>query len=204
MLKALRNLFNRWFGVPVDVESKDSDTVVYTEQTIDTVPEHADIQPTSHVFPYDNSLSERARTQWQFGDWKSLAQLDSDILQYHPDRAKLALLAGAGRLQIGQIVEARQYIQLAQDWGVGKKLLVRILAAGVHDSLGRAAAIAGQQPRALQHFQSAVATGTPGGETPLLVQARTHQQYQQLDLSLMPVESIVINNNISNISCNNR
>lgn len=189
MFKALRNLLNRWFGVPVDVESKNSNTALYAKQAIiDTVSGHADIQPTSHVVPYDETLLERARTQWQFGDWESLAKLDSDIFQHHSDRAKLALLAGAGRLQIGQVVEARQYIQLAQDWGVGKKLLVRVLAAGVHDSLGRAAAIAGQQSRALQHFQSAVATGTPGGETPLLVQARTHQQYQQLGLSLTPVQ----------------
>lgn len=190
MLKALRNLFNRWFGAPVNVESKDSDTAVYAEQNIDTtVPKHTDIQPTSHVVPYDDSLLERARTQWQFGDWESLAQLDRDILQHHPDRAKLALFAGAGRLQSGQVVEARQYIQLAQDWGVGKKFLVRILTAGVHDSLGRAAAVAGQQSRALQHFQIAVATGTPGSDTQLLVQARTSQQYQQLGLSMVSFDT---------------
>ena len=48
--------------------------------------------------PCDENLLERARTQWQFGDWNSFAQLDRDTLQHHPDRAKLAPpLMQAGR-----------------------------------------------------------------------------------------------------------
>jgi Flp pilus assembly protein TadD len=134
------------------------------------------------IVPFDENLLERSRTQWQFGDWDSLAKLDRDTLQHHPDRARLALLAAAGRLQTGQGAEARQYIRLAQDWGVSKQLLTRILAAGVHNSLGRAAAAVGENSRALQHFQSAVATGAPGSEARLLAQARISYQYQQLGL----------------------
>ncbi|MFN5745293.1 MAG: hypothetical protein ACK443_04310 [Methylococcaceae bacterium] len=146
-------------------------------------------EPASPV-PYDENLLERARTQWQFGDWQSLAQLNRDTLQHHPDRAKLALLAAAGRLQTDQIDEAKQYIRLAKDWGVSKKLLTRILAAGVHNSLGRAAAIAGEQPRALQHFQALIMTGTPGSEARLLAQARISHQYQQLDLPPAPIGAL--------------
>lgn len=142
------------------------------------------------TMPYDEHLLERARTQWQFGDWPSLAQLNRDTLQHHPDRAKLALLADSGRLQTGQDAEARAYIRLAQDWGVSKKLLTRILAAGVHNSLGRAAAIAGEQPRALQHFHSALTTGTPGSEARLLAQARISHQYQQLGLPPVAIGSL--------------
>ena len=29
--------------------------------------------------PYDENLLERARTQWQFGDWESLARIDRGI-----------------------------------------------------------------------------------------------------------------------------
>ena len=130
--------------------------------------------------PYDENLLERARTQWQFGDWDSLAKLERDTLQHHPDRAKLALLAAAGRLQTGQDAEARQFIRLAQDWGVSKKLISQILIAGVYNSLGRAAAIGNQQHRALQHFENAIQIGTPGVEKRLLVQARLNQQTQQL------------------------
>lgn len=134
---------------------------------------------STHVH-YDEHLLELSRTQWQFGDWNSLAQLDRDALQHHPYRAKLALLAAAGRLQIGKDAEARQYIRLAQDWGVSRKLLTRIITAGVHNSLGRAAAIAGEQSRALRHFHSAIATGSRGSEARLLVQARISHQYQQI------------------------
>lgn len=142
-----------------------------------------DVRAEESVVPYDESLLERARTQWQFGDWQSLAQINRDALQHHPDRAKLALLAAAGRLQTEQTAEARQLIRLAKEWGVSMKLLTRILAAGVHNSLGRAAAIGGDQHRALQHFQSAISTGSPGSEARLLAQARISYQYQQLGLS---------------------
>lgn len=47
----------------------------------------------------------------------------------------------------------------------------------LYNSLGRAAAIAGEQPRALQHFHDAVATGAPGSEVRLLAQARITLQY---------------------------
>jgi len=136
----------------------------------------------AHLVPYDENLLERSRTQWQFGDWDSLAQLSRDTLQHHPDRARLALLAAAGRLQIGLTDEAKQFIRLANEWGVSKKLLIRILAAGVHNSLGRAAAIIGEEQRALQHFHSAVATGSPGSEARLLTSVRINKQYQQLGI----------------------
>lgn len=139
-------------------------------------------QPEQSLVPYDENLLERARTQWQFGDWQSLAQLDRVTLQHHPDRAKLALLAAAGRLQTGNDAEARQFIRLAKDWGVSKKLVSQILIAGVHNSLGRAAAICNQQHRAVQHFASAIGTGSPGSDCRLLTQARVNEQFTQLGL----------------------
>lgn len=134
------------------------------------------------VIPYDENLLERSRTQWQFGDWPRLAQLNRDTLQHHPDRAKLALLAAAGRLQAGQNAEATQFMHLAQDWGVSKKLISQILIAGVHNSIARAAAIVNQPHRALRHFESAIATGTPGVDAKLITQARASEQLTQLGL----------------------
>lgn len=137
------------------------------------------------VVPYDENALQRAHTQWQFGDWQSLARLERDVLQHNPDRAKLALLAAAGRLQTGQIDEAKELVRLAQDWGVSKQLVCRILAAGVHNSLGRAAAIARNLPRAAKHFESAITVGTPGADRLLLTKARISQQYS--DLGLPPI-----------------
>lgn len=143
-----------------------------------------DVEPQleQSVVPYDENLLERARTQWQFGDWESLATISRDTLQHHPERAKLALLAAAGRLQTGNDAEARQLIRLAGDWGVSKVLVSRILTAGVHNSLGRAAAIDRQPQRAQQHFESAMVLGMPGGDVKLLTQARTGEQLRQLSL----------------------
>ncbi len=141
-----------------------------------------EVQPDHPVVPYDENLLERARTQWQFGDWDSLTKIERDALQHHPDRAKLALLAAAGHLQTGNAGVARQFIRLAHDWGCNKKLVSQILIAGVHNSLGRAAAVTGQQPRAIKHFERAIVTGAPGSDARLLTQARINEQSAQLGL----------------------
>jgi hypothetical protein len=185
MFKALSHWLKQIFGSAQPDQPRVA-SLPQAESNIQMAEEFDSIDAASHLVPYDENLLERARTQWQFGDWHSLANLDRETLQHHPDRAKLVLLAAAGRLQIGQASEARQYIRLAQDWGVSKKLLIQLLAAGVHNSLGRAAAMAGEQSRALQHFEAAIQTGTPGSDDRLLTQARTNEQFSQLGLLEAP------------------
>jgi len=133
-------------------------------------------QEQSQLVPYDENLLERSRTQWQFGDWETLAKLDRDTLQHHPDRAKLALLAAAGHQQQGNMEQTRQFTRLAQDWGCGKKLISQVLIAGVYNTLGKASAIAGQEQRALGHFEESVRTANSGGDVRLLTQARVQNQ----------------------------
>jgi len=130
------------------------------------------------------SLLAQASTQWQIGDWHSLAKLQRDTLQHHPDRAQLAMLAAAGRLQMGKDAEAKPLIRLAQEWGASKQDIGQMLIAGVHRSLGRAAELGNQKQRALQHFENAILIGTPGADTKLLTQTRTGEQLSQLGLSL--------------------
>lgn len=182
MLAALRTLLTKWFqSPPKAIETAAPEQKPSIPEFLLAHHEDADDQ-SSQLVPYDENLLERARTQWQFGDWQSLTKIDRDTLQHHPDRAKLALLAAAGRLQTGLDSEAKAYIRLAQDWGVSKKLISQILIAGVHNSIGRAAAIGNQQHRALQHFENAIAIGTPGSDAKLLTQARTGEQLSQLGL----------------------
>ena len=132
--------------------------------------------------PYDDQLLERVRSQWQFGDWVSLAALSRDALQHHPDRARVALLVAAGHQQLGDGASARHFTRLAQGWGCSNRLISQILIAGVHNTLGRAAAIAHQPARALGHFTGAIATGTPGTDVRLFAQARASEQLTQLGL----------------------
>ncbi|WP_448871322.1 FkbM family methyltransferase [Desulfobulbus propionicus] len=139
-------------------------------------------QELNAVIPYDENLLERSRTQWQFGDWPSLAQLNRDTLQHHPDRAKLALLAAAGRLQTGQNAEARQFVRLAQDWGVSKKLISQILIAGVHNNIGRAYMAKGEDKVALNHFEDAIRLVQPNAVRRLVGEARAVREAVQLGL----------------------
>lgn len=146
----------------------------------------------SDFVPYDENLLERSRTQWQFGDWESLAALNRETLQHHPDRAKLALLAAAGKMQKNQMAEARKLIQLAQDWGVSRKLVTQILASGVHNSLACMFSLSGQQSRAIQHFESAIAIGAPGVDGKLVGRARMNEQLQRLNHSAGIEADVVI------------
>lgn len=133
------------------------------------------------VVPYDENLLERSRTQWQFGDWESLTRINHDMLQHHPDRAKIALLAGAGHLQTSNVGAGLKWVRLAQEWGCSRQLVRRILVAGVYNSLGRAAAAAGEAPRAHKHFRDAVAIGMPESEVRLLATSRIKEQLTQIE-----------------------
>lgn len=130
----------------------------------------------------DDSLSERVKTQWQFGDWQRLAQLNTEALQHHPNRAKLALWTAVAQLQIGQTSEAKASILNAKDWGIDQHQLGQMLIAGVHNSLGRAAALSIRQGRARLHFEKAIQIGTPGGAQKSLVDARTKHELNILGL----------------------
>lgn len=174
----LRKCLRRWFSRPTNESITLTDSITDEPEIIHQTKHHK----TGFV-AYDENLLERARTQWQFGDWASLMSLDRETLQHHPDRAKLALLAAAGHMQQGDIQVARQFTRLAQDWGCSKKLVSQVLIAGVHNSLGRAASINGDAQRALQHFEDAIATVSPAGEVRLLTHARLGEQLNQLGLS---------------------
>jgi hypothetical protein len=147
----------------------------------DLAPEAVE-QDQAGLVPYDENLLERSRTQWQFGDWQTLARLERDTLQHHPDRAKLALLAAAGHAQMGDTEKARQFTRLARDWGCGNKLISQVLIAGVYNTLGKASAIAGQEERALAHFEDGVRLANSGGDVRLLTQARVQHQIQAFDI----------------------
>lgn len=208
MFKALGQWLRQSLGFPKD----DKPTIALTDQMLSNsqMTESFDaMDAPSHLVPYDENLLERARTQWQFGDWQSLANLDRDTLQHHPDRAKLVLLAAAGRLQIGQASEARQYIRLAQDWGCSKKHISQVLISGVHNSIGMAAAMGAHQQRAALHFEKAISIGSPSSDIQLLTQARTAHQVGQLVQNGLPMQrpfgnsitsSSIIKSEISQIS----
>src|SRR5690606_26194555 len=129
--------------------------------------------------PYDEHLFERSRTQWQFGDWESLARLDPLGLSHHPDRAKLVLLAATAHGQLGDQVRCKELAKQALEWGCTEKLVGQVLIAGVYNTLGRAAAHSNQPQRAIKHFRAALLTATPGADTRLLIPILARNQFQE-------------------------
>jgi hypothetical protein len=188
MFKALGHWLKQMFGSS-QPDQPGTASLPQAESNSQMAEQFDSIDAASHLVPYDENLLERARTQWQFGDWQSLANLDRDTLQHHPDRAKLVLLAAAGRMQIGQDSEARQYIRLAQDWGCSKKHISQVLISGVHNSIGMAAAMGAHQQRAALHFEKAISIGSPSSDIKLLTQARTAHQVGQLVQNGLPMQT---------------
>ena len=130
----------------------------------------------------EEDLLDLARTQWRLGDWLSLAALEPENFQNHPGRSELALLAAEGLLQSGQIDKAVQFIHLARDWGCASEFIVRILAAGIHNSLGRAASCMKDPARAYKNFESAILLVQQDNNVPLVTEARAAYQRKLLGL----------------------
>jgi tetratricopeptide (TPR) repeat protein len=161
---------------------------------LDTSPGRPSAEPvTAQLVPYDAALLERVRSQWQLGDWESLAKLNCAELEHHPDRAKLALLAAAGRMQVGDKTEARRYFQIAKEWGCDKKLISRVMIAAVHDSLARAYLIEGDNARAVNHFQDAVRVALPNVDFRLLGEQRAIRAAVQLGMKTKIAELVAEN-----------
>jgi hypothetical protein len=183
MFKSFRSLLARWVA-PMDQKSLQAQSVSIEQIGVlgdKTVPASVAV-PSPHAIAYDDYLYDRSRTQWQFGDWESLAKLDHNTIQNHPERAKLALLSATAHLQLDNIGAAKQMIKVAQNWGCSKKLVAQILISGVHNSLGRAALVAGNQIRGTSHFETAILTGTPGSEVRLMSHARAAHQADNLKI----------------------
>ena len=167
----------QWMGRLFEARSSTPDLQVASTQTEFT---NLSSEALTSVLAYDENLLERSRTQWQFGDWASLAALDRDTLQHHPDRAKLAILAAAGHAQQGGSESARQFVSLAQQWGCPSNIIAGVMVAGVYNHIGRASALSGDQTRSLRHFEAAVALGSPHSDHRLLARGRVQEQEAQL------------------------
>ena len=179
-LKAKRAKKLRTTGQKYSAPPEGSEAATEAEWSELGMPKPAGAPAPSELLPLDETLLERANTLWQFGDWEGLAEIELDALHHHPDRAKLALLAAEGHLQLGQVQEARTLLKEAQAWGVAPKTVHRVLIAGVYNSLGKASFLKGEVNQAMDHFATSVRVALPGTEHRLSTKARALQQVEQL------------------------
>jgi len=133
--------------------------------------------------PADALLLETSRSHWQYGQWEKLAAIDIATLSAHPDRAKLALLAAAGQLQAGAPGAARQALRQARDWGANRGLTARVLAAGLHNTLGRISVLLDDAAGAAGHFRASIALVEPGADAELLGRTRQLRETARLGLT---------------------
>ena len=155
-----------------------------------------DIYPIEAVaVSYDEKLLEKARSQWQFGDWASLAQLNRESLRSHPDKAQLALFAAAGHLQMGANEVAKALLALAMESGCSKHLILKILVGGCYNSLGCSYLAARDFDKAMRCFEESIAVGLPQVDVKLAAQARMGWQSKLIgdasDWSLMGASDLI-------------
>lgn len=132
----------------------------------------------------DVHLLEACRTHWLYGEWDRLAAVNVGSLEDHPHRAKLALLVAAAKSHLGDRLAARDLVSCAVAWGCDRRLVARVMASMVHNSLGRMAAGLDTPAVATRHFESALALIEPHGAPTLL--ARTRQVRETSRMGLLP------------------
>lgn len=107
-------------------------------------------------------LLTKLRSHWLSGDWDMLSKISADELKTHPERAKLALLVATANEQLGQPDIARNFLQLAKEWGANNREIAQLLVSSVHGTLGRARLLSGSEEEAERHFtQSLPAKNLP-------------------------------------------
>lgn len=155
-------------------------------ELVDTAPSPLESAPSRTtqrgVQPYNTQALPTAREQWQRGDWAALADMTLDQLQDHPDRAKLALLAAAGHMQLGRNDQGADCLRQAKAWGCNPQLMRQVVIAGVHNTLGKAAALADMPDRADQHFAASLRTVMPMQSGKQQINLRRETQMQPLEL----------------------
>lgn len=174
---------------------KDTTTAALGSAKTDISTSSLDSTTQRHCVPYDENLLERSRTQWQFGDWEGLASIKRESLQHHPDRAKLALLVASGHAQMGNMDTARQFTQLAKDWGCAKTLISQVLIAGVQNCLGRCYLLLKQDQKTLVHFEKSIDLVAPKGNKKLFIEARA--VHEAAHLGLLPQAANFFNSQLA-------
>ena len=123
-----------------------------------------------------------AKANWYFGEWQALVDLDIQALNSHPDVAKFAALKAAGFQQLNKMEESRTYFKLAKKLGCDNQIISQLLIAGVHNALGKVAALKSDDEKTLAHFNAAVCIGNNSQENKLARQARAVKEISKLGL----------------------
>lgn len=112
-----------------------------------------------------NGLKASAQTEpnleqledcWHRAEWEKLASLTVDDIASSADRDRIGVLVACAHAQLGAINEAQRWLRLSRDWGCSTGVAVQALISGIHNSLGRLAALRQDMQGLKYHFQAAL------------------------------------------------
>ena len=135
-----------------------------------------------------------AKAYWYFGKWELLTKLDAREFSEDPQRALFALLKASAHQQLDEHEDAEKYTRLALQWGCNNRSVAQVLIAGVHNTLGRAAALTNNDEKMLEHFENAIDVGDKNSDAQLVQHARSVQEMARL--GLLPQAAALIDDEI--------
>ena len=144
----------------------------------------------------DNLLSQ-CKLHWFYGDWESLADLDIEPLQEHPDRAKIVLLVASAYQQLANFEMAQDYCRKALDWGCEPKAVAKVCIAGAYNILGRIAAIQDDQEKIENAFLESVDIGD---RKDLELVAHSRAVREMAKLGLLPQATVLIDKKLKAVT----
>ena len=113
-----------------------------------------------------------------------MAELDLSDLAKIDEREKVVLLAAAAQLQLGKHEIARCYIDASLEWECSQQVIAKILIAGLHNTLGRIAALTEKDEKSKQHFKNAIETMI--GDMQIETAGHTRVLREMANMSLIP------------------
>tara|TARA_R110001583_G_scaffold158168_1_gene310093 strand:- start:5983 stop:7353 length:1371 start_codon:yes stop_codon:yes gene_type:complete len=153
----------------------------------------ADAEVYTLIENHDEKGLSRAKAHWFFGEWQKLAELDETTLAQHPDRDRMALLVASAHQQLDDHDKAKKFSRMALAWGCPPRVAAQVLIAGVHNTLGKVAALREDAAGIERHFKDSVNIGS-SRDTELVVHARSVKEMAQL--GLLPQAASLIDEHI--------
>lgn len=126
------------------------------ENTSQNMPESSNTQLASMLENDADNVLDEAKTHWLLGEWEKLVELETQSFTDHPKRDRLVLLIAAAHQQLGKQEQAKKYVRLALEWGCPNKLVAQVLIAGIHNNLGKVAALNYNGEKSEYHFAASI------------------------------------------------
>jgi hypothetical protein len=131
----------------------------------------------SSVYSQEEKIIGKLRMQWQFGDWKSLSNIEVSEFTNHPNRAEVALLSACAWIQLGNLNHGKTLLIMAREWGCNKKLMITLLVAGAYEKIAEYSQLRGRESKASEYWKKS-AEGL-GGDINLLSMAKCANSFHK-------------------------